>query len=70
MNFYFVHFFRFKQRAIQFTPQYGDSFVELLRLHLLERGPGANPGDHLDRLCVNADPNYGLCPTLFQMVTF
>jgi la-related protein 1 len=28
-------------------------------LELLQCGPGADGGAHLDRLCVNADPNYG-----------
>ena len=34
--------------AVQYTPQYGDSFVELLRL-----------GDDPEQACINADPNYG-----------
>lgn len=33
---------RFLQFAIQFTPQYGDSFVEYLRLELIEKGPSAD----------------------------
>jgi len=44
--------------AIEFTPQYGDSFIEYLRLELLT---GASEA-HLDRLwqlCINAEPNYG-----------
>lgn len=49
---------RFLDFAIQFTPQYGDSFVEYLRLELLENGPNFDTS-HLERLCVNADPNYG-----------
>ena len=43
--------------AIQFTPQYGDSFIEMIRvlvlkseLHLLKE---------LKKTCINADPNYG-----------
>jgi la-related protein 1 len=43
--------------AVQFTPQYGDSFIEMLRvfvvrgdLHLVKK---------LKMTCVNADPNYG-----------
>ena len=49
----------FLKYAIQFTPQYGDSFIELLRLYLLR--------DKLDqigtlkRLCVNADPTMECC---------
>jgi len=44
--------------AIQFTPQYGDSFIEFLRLELLEHGAHANISA-VDQACVNADPNYG-----------
>jgi len=44
--------------AICFTPQYGDSFIEMLRLELLEHGPDADTAP-LEQLCVNADPNYG-----------
>jgi tetratricopeptide (TPR) repeat protein len=60
--------------AIKFTPQYGDSFIEYLRLELLTRGPyddslhvmesgESRPFDNnhydIEQLCVNADPNYG-----------
>ncbi|KAL0484846.1 FPGS1 [Acrasis kona] len=56
--------------AIKFTPQYGDSFIEYLRLELLTRGPCVfhscvNEGGSssisydIEQLCVNADPNYG-----------
>lgn len=44
--------------AIQFTPQYGDSFVEYLRLELLQAGSTRALEDLL-RSSVNADPNYG-----------
>lgn len=44
--------------AIQFTPQYGDSFIEYLRLELLENGDNANLAA-VEQACVNADPNYG-----------
>lgn len=77
--------------AIQFTPQYGDSFIEYMRLELLllvqtiEEGEEVNVealigmvpfvfalitlGDkkfvtafeNLERLCVNAEPTYGVC---------
>jgi len=36
---------RFLQFAIQFTPQYGDSFVESLRLEMIEKGPHADTHD-------------------------
>ena len=44
--------------AIEFTPQYGDSFIEYLRLqHLL--GASEESVDRLWQLCINAEPNYG-----------
>ena len=44
--------------AIEFTPQYGDSFIEYLRLqHLL--GASEVSVDRLWQLCINAEPNYG-----------
>jgi len=46
------------QFAIQFTPQYGDSFIEFIRLELLEKGENADVSSVV-RSCVNADPNYG-----------
>lgn len=49
---------KFLNFAIQFTPQYGDSFIESLRLELLENGPNADTSA-VEQLCVNADPNYG-----------
>jgi tetratricopeptide (TPR) repeat protein len=59
--------------AIKFTPQYGDSFIEYLRLELLSNGPrmckhhysidghvDVEEGSiHIEQLCANADPNYG-----------
>ena len=45
------------QYAIQFTPQYGDSFIELMRLYYL-----TNQLHKLKTLklnCINSDPNYG-----------
>jgi la-related protein 1 len=49
------------QFAVHFTPQYGDSFVELLRLHYLRP---VDSGAELDlaqisHLCANAEPSYG-----------
>jgi tetratricopeptide (TPR) repeat protein len=44
--------------AIQFTPQYGDSFIEYLRLELIEKA-NDEAIRKLEQLCVNADPNYG-----------
>lgn len=44
--------------AIEFTPQYGDSFIEYLRLQMLLGSPEAEV-ERLWQLCVNAEPNYG-----------
>ncbi len=55
---------------MQFTPQYGDSFIELLRLELLEKlskSASVNLDDfdtiyaNIERLCVNSEPTYGVC---------
>ncbi len=48
------------QFAVRFTPQYGDSFIELLRLELLEKGLENTDIEALERLCVNSEPNYGV----------
>jgi tetratricopeptide (TPR) repeat protein len=44
--------------AVQFTPQYGDSFLEVIRLELLVNGLDWECAA-AERACVNADPNYG-----------
>lgn len=49
---------RFLDFAIEFTPQYGDSFLEYLRLHLL-LGTREDEVSRLVQLCINAEPNYG-----------
>jgi len=48
----------FLDLAIEFTPQYGDSFVEYLRLHMLIGAPEEDI-ERLWQLCINAEPNYG-----------
>ena len=49
------------QFALHFTPQYGDSFVELLRAQLLVEGSSDRASvERTWRVCVNTDPNYGL----------
>eukprot|EP01080_Neovahlkampfia_damariscottae_P001621 gene1621-12746_t len=46
--------------AINFTPQYGDSFIEYLKLQLLTKGPlTLQRLTKFEQKCVNADPNYG-----------
>lgn len=50
--------------AIQFTPQYGDSFLEMLRLLILEQTifPTESVAKEIERLrvqCVHSEPNYG-----------
>jgi len=60
--------------AIQFTPQYGDSFVEHLRLEMLclqtddlesalEKPETKAALDKLELQCLNAEPTYGVCWT-------
>jgi len=52
----------FLELAIEFTPQYGDSFIEYLRLLKLQAKPHDEMERQLDRLwqlCINAEPNYG-----------
>jgi len=44
--------------AAQFTPQYGDSFIEYLRNELLEKGEFSAECP-LEQQCINAEPNYG-----------
>jgi len=44
--------------AIEFTPQYGDSFIEYMRLELLTSAADEKL-DRLWQLCINAEPNYG-----------
>lgn len=43
--------------AIQFTPQYGDSFIEMIKVLLLKRE--LHRLKELKLSCINADPNYG-----------
>jgi len=46
--------------SINFTPQYGDSFIEYLKLQLLMNGPIIEEKlSHFEQKCVIADPNYG-----------
>jgi len=50
--------------AIQFTPQYGDSFIEMLKLYILT--------DQQDKIrllkqqCIHAEPNYGVLWFFFK----
>ena len=54
--------------ALQFTPQYGDSFLEMMRLEVMqidlsdeaEMKKGTESLNELRQLCVHAEPNYGL----------
>uniref|UniRef100_A0A6T8Z5T3 Uncharacterized protein n=1 Tax=Haptolina ericina TaxID=156174 RepID=A0A6T8Z5T3_9EUKA len=53
---------QFLDYAIEFTPQYGDSFIEYLRLLMLLDAPRHQLEQQLERLwqlCINAEPNYG-----------
>jgi len=49
---------KFLDFAIEFTPQYGDSFIEYLRLEALTNAPESRI-ERLWQLCINAEPNYG-----------
>jgi len=64
--------------AVQFTPQYGDSFIEQLRLEILTAMKANNSLDlgqvlempstrttlqKLELACMNAEPTYGVCWT-------
>ena len=44
--------------AIQFTPQYGDSFLEMLKLYLITGQTEKIPA--LKQQCIHAEPNYGV----------
>jgi len=55
----FVHARRFLDFALEFTPQYGDSFVEYLRLELLQNGPHADLAQ-LEQVVLTSTPNYGV----------
>jgi len=44
--------------AIQFTPQYGDSFLEMLKLYLLTGQTDKIAA--LKQQCIHAEPNYGV----------
>ncbi|KAH3762549.1 Pre-mRNA-splicing factor CLF1 [Pelomyxa schiedti] len=44
--------------AIQFTPQYGDSFIECLHRKILCKGISCDT-DNIEQRCINAEPNYG-----------
>ena len=67
LNPYSAHFNlkvarNFLDFAIEFTPQYGDSFIEYLRLLMLLDQRTEEFERDLERLwqlCINAEPNYG-----------
>ena len=44
--------------AIQFTHQYGDSFIELLRLYMIQGRKSEIK--QLKNKCVHSEPNYGI----------
>lgn len=47
---------KYLEFAIQFTPQYGDSFLEMLKLTM---GSGADE-DLVRQHCIHSEPNYGV----------
>lgn len=50
--------------AIQFTPQYGDSFLECLRLYILT--DQADKLRALKQTCIHSEPNYGVMWFFFK----
>eukprot|EP01129_Flabellula_baltica_P016799 TRINITY_DN9119_c0_g1_i1.p1 TRINITY_DN9119_c0_g1~~TRINITY_DN9119_c0_g1_i1.p1 ORF type:complete len:809 (+),score=179.45 TRINITY_DN9119_c0_g1_i1:70-2496(+) len=60
--------------AVQFTPQYGDSFIEAIRLTLLltpksKQHTVLNSREvrHIIRMCLNSEPTYGICWSFCQL---
>lgn len=49
---------KFLDFAIYFTPQYGDSFLELLRLFIITKEEAELK--KLKRKCIHSEPNYGI----------
>lgn len=49
---------KYLEFATQFTPQYGDSFLEMMRLNFLLGQPDKNAA--LKRICIHCEPNYGV----------
>lgn len=49
---------KYLEFAIQFTPQYGDSFLELLRLFMIQ--DNKQELQDLKQFCIHAEPNYGV----------
>ena len=50
--------------AIQFTPQYGDSFLELLKLHMQQENKTKMA--EVYQLCKHLEPNYGVLWFFFR----
>lgn len=55
---------KYLQFAIQFTPQYGDSFLELLRLQLVQEN--TEKIAEIKQLCKHLEPNYGVLWFFFR----
>ncbi len=54
---------KYLEFAIQFTPQYGDSFLEMLKLTMLQNEEGMIKNDLYEQVrqyCIHAEPNYGV----------
>ena len=54
----------FLKFAIQFTPQYGDSFIEMLKLYTVTGQ--ADKIRLLKQQCIHAEPNYGVLWFFFK----
>lgn len=55
---------KFLKFAIQLTPQYGDSFIELMRLYIIK--DKKQELLELKRLCIHSEPNYGIMWFFFK----
>jgi hypothetical protein len=55
---------KYLEFAIQFTPQYGDSFLELLRLSLITNDAASL--EQVRQYCIHAEPNYGVLWFFFK----
>ena len=53
---------KYLEFAIQFTPQYGDSFLEMLKLSMLlpQNETTRELNNQVRQYCIHAEPNYGV----------
>lgn len=63
-HFNFINAERHLEFAIQFTPQYGDSFLECMRLYLMTNQMEKMRA--LKQTCIHSEPNYGVMWFFFK----